>query len=31
MVIWIFLGGIAGIGLVLGRHFLKDIRKEWNK
>ena len=27
--IWLFLGGIVGVGIVFGRDFLKDIRKKW--
>lgn len=29
LLIWIFLGGIVGIGWVFGKHFLVDIRKRW--
>jgi LPS O-antigen subunit length determinant protein (WzzB/FepE family) len=29
--IWLFLGGIAGVGIVLGKDYLRDIRKKWNK
>lgn len=31
LVIWIFLGGILGIGLVLGKHLISDFRKKWNE
>ena len=29
LVIWTFLGGIVGIGLVFGRTFLVDVKKKW--
>jgi len=29
--IWIFLGGIAGVGKVLGKEYLKDIKDNWNE
>lgn len=29
LVIWIFLGGIVGIGWVFGKHFLVDLKKRW--
>lgn len=29
--IWIFLGGIIGVGIVFGRDYLKDIRKKWKE
>ena len=31
VVIWLFLGAIAGTGAVFGKVFLKDIRKKWNE
>lgn len=29
LIIWIFLGGIVGVGWVFGKHFLVDIKKRW--
>jgi uncharacterized protein involved in exopolysaccharide biosynthesis len=29
--IWLFLGAIAGIGIVFGKGFLKDIQTKWNE
>jgi LPS O-antigen subunit length determinant protein (WzzB/FepE family) len=29
--IWIFLGGILGVGIVFGREFLGDIKSKWNE
>ena len=29
LIIWTFLGGILGIGLVFGRTFLTDVKKKW--
>ncbi len=29
LIIWIFLGGIIGTGIVFGKVFLKDIRERW--
>lgn len=29
--IWLFLGGIVGVGIVFGKGFLKDIRKKWKE
>lgn len=29
LLIWIFLGGIVGIGWVFGKHFLVDFKKRW--
>jgi len=31
LMIWIFLGGIAGTGMVFGKQYLADIRKKWNE
>jgi uncharacterized protein involved in exopolysaccharide biosynthesis len=31
LAIWIFLGGIIGVGIVFGRDYLKDIRKKWKE
>lgn len=31
VVIWLFLGGIIGTGIVFGREYLKDIRNKWNE
>lgn len=30
LAIWLFLGGMAGVGIVFGKGFLKDIRVKWN-
>ena len=30
LAIWLFLGGIAGVGIVFGKGFLKDIKVKWN-
>ena len=29
--IWVFLGGIVGVGWVFGKEYLKDIRKKWRE
>jgi len=29
--IWIFLGGVVGTGIVFGREFTKDLRKQWKE
>lgn len=29
--IWIFLGGVVGVGRVFGKYFFKDIRETWNE
>ncbi|MDP2337479.1 MAG: Wzz/FepE/Etk N-terminal domain-containing protein [Bacteroidota bacterium] len=29
--IWLFLGGIVGVGIVFGKDFLGDIKKKWNE
>lgn len=29
--IWLFLGGIVGVGIVFGREFFGDLRKKWNE
>jgi uncharacterized protein involved in exopolysaccharide biosynthesis len=29
--IWLFLGGIVGVGKVLGKEYLKDIKADWNE
>jgi uncharacterized protein involved in exopolysaccharide biosynthesis len=31
LIIWIFLGGIIGTGMVFGRVFAKDVREKWNE
>lgn len=31
LAIWIFLGGIIGIGIVFGKEYIKNIRKQWNE
>ena len=31
LIIWIFLGGIIGTGIVFGREFTKGLRKQWNE
>lgn len=31
LAIWLFLGGIAGVGIVFGKGFLKDIQTKWNE
>ncbi|MFA5329280.1 MAG: Wzz/FepE/Etk N-terminal domain-containing protein [Prolixibacteraceae bacterium] len=31
LIIWIFLGGIIGTGIVFGKVFMKDIRERWNE
>jgi len=31
LIIWLFLGGIIGTGMVFGREYLKDIREQWNR
>jgi uncharacterized protein involved in exopolysaccharide biosynthesis len=30
LVIWIFLGGIVGVGIVFGKHYITTIREKWN-
>lgn len=30
IVIWVFLGGIVGVGIVFGKHYLTSIREKWN-
>ena len=30
LIIWIFLGGIIGIGWIFGKHFLAAIKEKWN-
>ncbi|MDP3641656.1 MAG: GNVR domain-containing protein [Bacteroidota bacterium] len=29
--IWIFLGGIIGVGVVFGKEFMKEVKKRWNE
>jgi len=29
--IWLFLGGIVGVGIVFGKGYLEDVRKKWNE
>ncbi len=31
LVIWLFLGGIVGTGMVFGKEYMKDIKTKWNK
>ena len=31
MIIFIFLGGIVGIGIVLGKHFFAGLKEKWNE
>jgi len=31
VVIWLFLGGIAGTGKVFGKEYLKDVKRKWNE
>jgi hypothetical protein len=31
LLIWIFLGGIAGIGLIFGKQYMKTLREKWNE
>ena len=31
LIIWIFLGGIVGIGMVFGRGFVLGVKEKWNK
>jgi len=31
LIIWTLTGGIIGIGLVLGRGFIKMLKENWNK
>lgn len=31
LIIWIFLGGIIGTGIVFGREFSKDLKKQWKE
>ncbi len=30
LIIWIFLGGIIGVGWVFGRQFLQEVRRKWS-
>jgi uncharacterized protein involved in exopolysaccharide biosynthesis len=30
LIIWIFLGGVIGVGIVFGKQYLKTIREKWN-
>ena len=30
LVMWVFLGGFVGIGIILGKHFFFDIKQKWN-
>jgi uncharacterized protein involved in exopolysaccharide biosynthesis len=30
LAIWIFLGGVAGVGIVFGKQYLVVIREKWN-
>jgi capsular polysaccharide biosynthesis protein len=30
LVIWVFLGGIVGVGIVFGKHYISTIREKWN-
>jgi uncharacterized protein involved in exopolysaccharide biosynthesis len=29
--IWLFLGGILGVGIVFGKGYLKEIKSKWNE
>ena len=29
LIIWTFLGGIVGVGMVFGKEFLGSVRKQW--
>jgi len=31
IIIWIFLGGIIGIGWIFGKHYLVDLKKKWKE
>ena len=31
LIIWTFLGGIIGIGMVFGRGFLGSVKEKWNE
>jgi LPS O-antigen subunit length determinant protein (WzzB/FepE family) len=31
VLIWLFLGGIVGTGMVFGKVYLKDIKEKWNE
>jgi len=31
LMIWIFLGGVIGVGIVFGKHFLQGIKQKWNE
>ncbi len=31
LIIWIFLGGIVGTGIVFGKEFTKDLKKQWKE
>ena len=31
LLIWIFLGGVIGVGIVFGRKFFDSIKKQWNE
>lgn len=30
LIIWVFLGGIIGVGIVFGKQYLATIREKWN-
>jgi len=30
LIVWIFLGGIIGVGIIFGKHFLAGIKQKWN-
>jgi hypothetical protein len=29
--IWVFLGGIVGIGIIFGKGFMADVKKKWQE
>jgi LPS O-antigen subunit length determinant protein (WzzB/FepE family) len=31
LAIWLFLGGIIGVSIIFGKHYLKDIRTKWKE
>ena len=31
LIIWTFLGGIIGVGMVFGRTFIADVKEKWNE
>jgi len=31
VIIWVFLGGLAGIGIVFGKHYWPTLKKRWNE